>query len=182
MRWNGASWVPMASNPTGDVVLRMATLPDGNLLASNALATFRVATTCPASVATYGSGCVGSAGPVAIAASSQPWAGSTFTARGSGIPASALVLSVYGFQPLSLPLSAALPQALPGCQILMTADLLDVLLPSAGLVDTAVALPNALPLVGQSFYHYVVPFELASNGDLVAVTSSNALAAVIGGF
>jgi hypothetical protein len=182
MRWNGASWVPLVDNPTAYVVLRMATLPDGSLLASNSFATFRVATTCPASVSTYGSGCVGSAGPVAIAAASPPWAGSAFTARGSGIPSSALVLSVYGFQPLSLPLSAALPQALPGCQILMTADLLDVLLPSAGLVDTVVALPNALPLVGQTFYHYVVPLELAPNGDLVAVTSSNALAAVIGSF
>ena len=96
------------------------------------------------------------------------------------MPASSLVLSIYGFTPLSASLAAALPQALPGCQLLMSPDLLDVLLPNGGEAITAIVLPDLPALAGQSFHHYVVPFEFGPGFVLTTITSSNALTATIG--
>ena len=179
-RWNGTAWVPLATNPSIDPALRLVLLPDGSLLASNATSTFRAASTCQPGVASYGTGCVGSAGPTTLAAITRPWAGSAFLARAGGMPASSLVLSIYGFTPLSASLAAALPQALPGCQLLMSPDLLDVLLPNGGEAITAIVLPDLPALAGQSFHHYVVPFEFGPGFVLTTITSSNALTATIG--
>ena len=59
----------------------------------------------------------------------------------------------------SIPFASVFPQALPGCTILMTGDLIDILLPNTGVVDTQIALPDVPSLVGKTFHHYVVPFE-----------------------
>jgi hypothetical protein len=64
----------------------------------------------------------------------------------------------------------------------MTGDIIDVLLPNAGIVQTQVALPNAPALVAQTFLHYVVPFEIDLAMSITAITSSNALSCRSGRF
>jgi hypothetical protein len=182
-RWNGTSWAPVAGGAGGasDLVLTTAPLPNGDLFVAGT--TFQaLSSTCPATVASYGVGCAGSGGPNELAATALPWLGSTFRARATGMPGSALVLSVYGFTQLAIPLPTLLPAALPGCTALTSADHLEVQLPSGGTVDTALAIPDAMALVGVAFHHYVVPFELGPAMQLLAVTNSNALTCTLGAF
>jgi hypothetical protein len=189
-RWNGTSWSALGSG-TDQSVLALTTLPLGNLVAGGAFTVVngapssyiaRLTTTCPATAVSYGAGCTGSGGLNVLAATTLPWIGATFRARATGMPPLALVLSVYGFTPLSIPFASVLPQALPGCDILMTGDIIDVLLPTAGIVQTQVALPNAPAIVGQTFHHYVVPFEIDLALSITAITNSNALTLTIGSF
>jgi hypothetical protein len=142
----------------------------------------RLATTCPATVAPQGAGCTGSGGANVLAATALPWIGATFRARGTGMPPLGLVVAATGFATLSLPLASVLPQGQPGCTLLVSPDLLDVLLPVAGTADSQLALPNALSLVGQSFHHQMVPLELDPSSAITAITSTNALTATIGAF
>ncbi len=61
-------------------------------------------------------------------------------------------------------------------------DLLDVLLPAAGTVQSQVALPNTLALAGQQFHHQIVPFEVDLSFTFTAITSTNALLLTVGTF
>lgn len=171
------------------VVLAAALLPNGDLafggsflgaggLASENLAVLRP--TCPAAAVAHGSGCAGSGGPNVLTATALPWTGSTCRARASGMPANAIALAVTGFAPLSVPLPAVLPQGVAGCTLLASPDLLEPLLPNAGLVATQIALPGTVALAGQVFYHQVVPFAFDLSGNLAAVTGTNGLTLTIG--
>jgi hypothetical protein len=98
----------------------------------------------------------------------------------SGMPANGLALVIKGFAPASIPLTAILPQGAAGCSLWTTADLLDVSLPIAGTATAAIAIPNALGLVGRTFFQQVAALELDAAGGLLAVTTTNALAQIIG--
>jgi hypothetical protein len=98
------------------------------------------------------------------------------------MPPLGLVVAATGFSTLSLPLSSVLPQGQPGCALLVSPDLLDVLLPVAGTADSQIVLPNTPSLVGQSFHHQMVPLELDASSAITAITATNALTATIGVF
>lgn len=189
-RWDGTAWLPVGSGSPMSVKA-FAWGRDGNLLVGGGFASAggaaspriaRLNTNCPAAVAEYGAGCVGSGGLGVLSPVTLPWIGSTFRARAVGMPSSAILLSVYGFTPLSIPFASVLPEALPGCTILMSGDLIDVLLPAAGAVDTQVLLPNAPAIVGATLHHYVVPFEVDAALGVTAITNTNALTLTVGAF
>ncbi|HEX6811863.1 MAG TPA: hypothetical protein VF384_09605 [Planctomycetota bacterium] len=190
VRWNGSAWSTFpnglagfphafANGPNGDLWVGGNFITAGGLASPNLA---RVTTSCPASVATYGSGCAGTGGLNVLSAVTLPWIDSTFRARAVGMPQLALVLSVYGFTTQSIPFASVFPQGLPGCTILMNGDLIDVLLPSAGVVDTQIALPDLPALAGRAFHHYVVPFEVDLALSITAITNSNALTCTVGAF
>ncbi len=134
--------------------------------------------TCPATVGSYGAACTAAV----LTAVTLPWIGSTFHAAATGIPSNALVLAVTGFAPVEIPLSLVLPQGVSGCDLLVTPDFVDLVLPAAGTAEAEVALPNSASLVGQVFDHQFVPLEFDVLGNLTAVMSSNALMLTIGAF
>jgi hypothetical protein len=186
MRWNGAAWSPLgpALDDAPDALLA---LPDGRLLVGGTFlhAGARVApffaeltTPCPATVVDTGGGC----GTGTLAASSLPWLGSTFLATGSGLPSPAVVAVVSGFTAAAVPLSTLLPQSVAGCDLLVAPDLVDVSVVTAGTVATAIAIPNQPSLVGMGFRQQLVPFAVDAAGNVLAVTSSNALAMSVGAF
>ncbi|MFY9342096.1 MAG: hypothetical protein WAT39_06395, partial [Planctomycetota bacterium] len=129
-----------------------------------------------------GSGCTGSAGPLTLAATSLPWLGGTFRARTTGMPANSLGLAVTSDVPTTLPLSLVSPVAGPGCDGLLSVVLSDVLLPNGGVADSGFALPDLPAFVGLPLYHYVAALEFGPGGALVALTSTNRLALVLGVF
>lgn len=49
-------------------------------------------------------------------------------------------------------------------------------------METQIALPNTAALVGNSFHHYVVPFEVDLAFNVTAITNSNALTCTVGAF
>ncbi|MGC3970481.1 MAG: hypothetical protein QM775_25035 [Pirellulales bacterium] len=186
-RWDGTAWSPLGVGVNGGV-LAWAVAPDGAYAsgdfstAGGAAAdnTAKWSTPCVPSVVAYGSGCTGPAGPNVLSATSGPWTGGTFRATGTGMPASALVGSVYGFTTESTPLAAALPGALPGCLLLVHPDLTSVLLPVGGVATSQLAIPNAPSAAGFVLYHQLVALELTGVLQFGAITSSNALAVTVG--
>jgi hypothetical protein len=131
-------------------------------------------------VSSYGSGCSGSVGPNVLTTASGPWAGGTFRATGTGMPAIALVGSVYGFTATATPLAALLPGALPGCSLLVTPDIVDVLLPAGGVVQSQLAIPDVPSAAGFLFRHQLVALEMTGVLQFSAITSTNALAVTVG--
>jgi hypothetical protein len=80
-----------------------------------------------------------------------------------------------------VPLSSILPQGVAGCTLLVSPDLLDLLLPTAGSAPASFAIPNTVVLAGQIVHQQVVPVELGALG-ITALTSTNRLTLTIGTF
>lgn len=186
-RWNGTSWSPVGSGVNAHV-MAMALLPAGELIATGFFSTAgghpagqvaSVVPTCPANASAYAAGCAGSAGQVSLAAVQWPWLGADFVARASGVPASSIVVNVVGFASASGPLSSLLPLANPGCSLSVSPAFLGTSLPANGAAVLTLAVPNAMALVGQTFFDQAVVFDL-SGGAVHAITSSNALQLTIG--
>ena len=186
-RWNGTSWFSLGN---GGYIEDAVFLRHGELVLAGTMTVptpaagpiARLATSCPASVSSYGSSCVGSAGPVVLGATSAPWLQTIFRSRATGMPSNSLAVAVYGFSQIAVPLSAGHPQGQPGCLVLVADQILIQVLVGSGQVDAAVAIPNDPALVGTRFFHQLVPVELDAFGGITAITSSNALAATVGVF
>ena len=65
--------------------------------------------------------------------------------------------------------------------LLVAPQLLDVMLPVAGVVDLALPIPDVSVFVGLVLHQQVADFELDAMGALTAVTSTNALSMTVGG-
>jgi hypothetical protein len=189
-RWNGTSWSPLAGG-ANDTVRGFASLPNGDLLAvgnftavgetpSASLAT--LTTTCPAAATPAGAGCTGSGGANVLTAVTLPWTGATFRAVASGLAVNSLALGVRGLATTSVPLANILPQGLPGCSLLVTTDLVDLYMPTAGSVAVAFGVPSSAALVGQTLHQQVVSLELGALSSIAALSSTNALRLTIGSF
>ncbi len=195
-RWDGASWSTFGSlsSVSGVIdqgVFALTTLPSGDLVAGGGFRIIdgavsahvaQLTTTCPAMVTSYGTGCAGAGGLDVLAAATLPWVGTTFHSVASGLPANALAVEVLGLSTLSLPLSSILPQGLAGCFLIVNHDLLDFLIPSAGIAQTSFEIPNAAVFGGQVVHQQVVAFDLGTSGGITSVTSTNRLTLTIGAF
>lgn len=92
------------------------------------------------------------------------------------------MLAVSGFTPASISLSSLLPQGVAGCSVIVGPDVVELVLPTGGIAQSQLALPNAPYLVGLAFDHQFVPAALDPLGNIIAVTSSNALTLTVGSF
>ena len=189
-RWNGSAWSSLGSGTDSDV-FALCTSGNGELVVGGQFDSVdgrvsrflaRFTTTCPATALTTGTGCIGSGGLNVLTATTLPWLGSTFRARATGMPSYAFVLAATGFSTLSLPLPPLLPQGQPGCSLLVSPDVVDVLLPQAGISTSQLALPTTPALVGQTFHQQMLPLEVDLALNITALTSTNALAMTIGSF
>lgn len=131
---------------------------------------------CPAATVTFGSGCVGSAGPVNLHADNLPWLGSTFRGTLETVPANSLAVLAIGSNPLAVPL----PLGAPGCGLYVDPLLVEVLPIGMATTPVAVALPSVPSLAGLVLRAQGVVLELGTLGEITALTSSNALQLVLG--
>ncbi|HEX6812850.1 MAG TPA: hypothetical protein VF384_14585 [Planctomycetota bacterium] len=194
-RYGAAGWSALGSGVTGTAPLPIVPsveavelLADDRLLLGGTFLTVHgqpsanvaaIASSCPATAASYGSGCAGAGGTNVLTATALPWLGSTFRAQANGMPSIGLLASVHGFAQVAIPIAAVLPQGLPGCLLHASPDLVGASLSSGSTLDTAIALPLAPSLAGLSLFHFVVAFEFDTQG-FTAITSTNGLAAVLG--
>ncbi len=189
-RWDGSHWHPVAAGANytihaldwtsgGEVVVGGLFRRAGN---AAAVGLARLQSSCPAVAAAFGSGCVGTGGANVLVARSLPWVGSTYTAVATGLPANALAIGLRGLSMTSIPLGSLLPQGVAGCNLLTTLEGTDLYVPTAGRVETTFAIPNLPVLAGLSVHQQVVAIELDGAGNILAVTSTNALRATIGVF
>lgn len=187
-RWNGVAWSPLGAGTSG-TVLAIARpinnqLPVGGGIHASGVTTgvARFVTACPANVSVVGAACASSGGANTFSALSQPWTGSVYRARGTGLPTFAFVAVVSGFTATAIPLGSILPPSPSGCVLLASPDVVDVVVSAAGTVDVQLAVPNAPALVGTQLHQQLVALEVDSNLNFVQNTSSNALLASIGTF
>ncbi|MFY9342301.1 MAG: hypothetical protein WAT39_07420, partial [Planctomycetota bacterium] len=186
-RWNGANWSGLGAAldaPVHDLLFAAAgELQVGGPFRRAGVVTSighaRLATACPADVATVGSGCAGSAGVNTLQAANPPWLGAAFATLAGGLPATGWAVSVLGFAASSVPLSAIHPQGAPGCQLVATPDLLTAHPIVGGQVAMALMVPNVPALAGLTCRQQVVALDAGSGGAFV-LTSSNGLAITFG--
>lgn len=186
-RWDGAGWTQLADGAIGAAAFSST----GQVYAAGRwndvgqptrIAFGSMATNCPADATASGSGCTGSGGLNELFATSGPWIGSTFAPIATGMPTNGLVVGVRGLATVTQPLNAILPAGQPGCDLLVSPDLLDLHVPVAGVVSPSFAIPNSGALIGQQLHQQVVPVELDASGNIIALTSSNRLTLTIGSF
>lgn len=185
LRWDGVSWSPIAGDLNGHVNLaavdgrgRIVAAGPFTASGSQALPGFAWSSVpCPAGVVAYGSGCVSTAGPLALDAVNLPFAGGTFRSTATGMTSSSLAVHAIGLQPLG----QQLPLAAPGCLALVDPILTRLVATSAGRCETALALPNSVALAGLNVLTQVVQLELDASGlHLVGTSATNGLVLTIG--
>jgi len=113
-----------------------------------------------------------------LSATTLPWANNVFRATATGLPSTAIVITVTSLTALPqgvLPLASVFAQGQPGCDLLVGPDILGVLVTTTGTAQSQMFLPNTPPLVGVTFYHQMVPIEVDSLGNWTAITATNAL-------
>lgn len=189
-RWNGASWEPVAGGVGGGgsaFALAMTTngrvAIGGSFSLAGGLPAGKFAwldATCPATTTTIGTGCIGSGGQTSLYSTSLPWAGSTFTARATGMPAPGICVIAYGTSPLALPLASLLPSS-PACQLPLQPLVLDLQVPAAGSTTTQLPIPDTSSLVGALLLEQAIALDTAATG-IIGATSTNALQLAIGVF
>jgi hypothetical protein len=184
-RWDGGQWQPLAvvggraraivSGAQGELWLggwfgRL--LDAGSQRVVHNLASVR--TGCPASATLYGSSCSSSAGPVEYRSETLPWLGTAWRTRCTGVPGNAIALQLFGVSSFS-PLPQILPEGKVGCTLWVAPLDSLALVPNAGSVTNAVALPVSPALIGSDLWSQVAPIEFTAGGALLEVTASNAL-------
>jgi hypothetical protein len=130
----------------------------------------------------FGAGCPSSGGANVLTTTALPVANGTFRATGTGLPATAIVIAVSSVTPTAppLPLASVLAQALPGCTLHVTPDILEALVTTTGTVQSSLLLPDSPPIIGVTFYHQMVPIEVDAAGDWTSITATNALRLTVG--
>jgi hypothetical protein len=153
-------------------------------IASPGRGTFLYGPVYAATVAIFGSGCSGSAGVPALAprAGSRPWLGDTLHLVCTGLPASGAAAALLGLSNRSwsgvpLPLDLA-PLGMPGCSLLVSADVFLLLANAGGIAALDMPVPNSPPLVGTAIYVQALSFDPTANA--FGVTASNGVRALIG--
>lgn len=181
-RWNGASWTRLDAGLTGSGVFSAAfgaggLYVGGGLTSAGgapATAVAQLASTCPATVLPWGSGCAG----LALTATA-PWLGSSMTSTAIGPTVPALGFLVSGFAPTSVLLQTVVPAALPGCLLMVQPEHVQVVPFQGGVLRASVALPNQAALTGIVLRQQLLAMEQAG---AFAVTASNALLLTLGSF
>lgn len=183
-RWNGTSWTAIGPGTSGfcnDLIV----LPNGDVLVGGqfqngptALSPLQsLTTTCPASVAPLGDGCLGE-----IEATTLPWAGGVLTTRGTGLPEGALVAAVFGLSTTTQTLDQLFSFGVPGCSALVAPDVYGFLSPVGGTALATVSLPNDPAVAGVQLFEQWVALAQSSPGVFTAATSTNALQFTLGAF
>ncbi len=137
------------------------------------------ASTVAAAVA-YGAGCVGSGGPLALAAGNLPWTGRTFTCTATGFGPLSLGLGVLGVSQSAIPLPALLPQGGAGCNLLNSADALVTLVPTAGQAQIALPIAASTALAGATLNFQAAELQFDLSLNWIGLFSSNGIAITVG--
>lgn len=190
-RWGSTTaWTALGSGANNNV-RALGIQPNRDLCAAgaftvaggNGAAYFaRMATTCPATTSTLGSGCSGSAGPLVLSAASQPWVGGDFQATATGFGRVAVAFGLLGFSVPAIPLSLLHPAAGQDCYQLASADVTQLLLPVAGAATSRFAMPTGAVFVGVTLQTQVLQVELDMSLNITGISSSNGLSLTIGVF
>jgi hypothetical protein len=142
----------------------------------------RYVSPCPALADRYGTGCSGSGGANELRAARLPVLGGALAARATGMPVLGVALSITGITQISIPLASVLRPGLPGCELLASPDLIDILPLANGSAASNLPIPVTTPLIGLALHHQFVALELSGGFTIAAATSTNGLRFRLGVF
>lgn len=186
-RYDGTAWSEVLGGCDQQVealVLQGTSLVVGGYLTAVGQGVARriawLSNSCAPSSLAVGSGCVGSNGLDTLAEATPAWLGRTFVTQGAGLPSFGLVIAVTGFAPTSLSIASILPEALPGCDLLVVPDLLGTLVLAGPTLTSAFDLPNQPNLIGAQLWHQLVSIGLDAQLQATEITATNALRATLG--
>jgi hypothetical protein len=182
--WDGVQWhVSIPASPGAwqgsagvydtqrrEVLLHGGTNP--NWISMNQ--TWRYRTATPATSAPFGAGCAGSAGvPVlANAPYTLPWIGDTARNRVDVVVGQLGALFASSFGSLSAPIDLG-PVGMPGCSLLVPADVVEFSNAQASVAEWSVAIPNSTSFVGMPIRQQAFPLDLAANA--LGLVASNGI-------
>jgi len=144
---------------------------------------FEVYSLIRAEFSTFGTGCGGVGGPPAISSSSLPRQGEPFVLQASNLGAFQFGFVFTGFSNLTwgstgIPLPADLtPIGMPGCLVLISPDVSDVIWSPTGSTSWGFTLPTSPHYYGASFFNQVLMLDASAPGGLAL---SNGGVAIIG--
>ncbi|MBK8975915.1 MAG: hypothetical protein IPM29_08300 [Planctomycetes bacterium] len=136
----------------------------------------------PALAASTPTACVGPAGGLALTLASSPWAGPTYRPAASGFAPNAFAVSWVGLGPQHIPLSAITPLTLPGCDQLTTTEATAFVQTQGGVAAFGLSMPPPAAFAGLPFAHQFAQIGLGAGGQVLSLSSSNALHLVVGTF
>jgi hypothetical protein len=186
-RWDGASWHAYGTG-ADDTIEDLHAAPDGRIAIAGAFvridnvtsaAVARVAPACAGMLLEYGVACAQGSGQLQLAAE-PAWLGGALNSRASNLPATALALAVYGFQPLQLNLATVLPIAGTNCFLHAAPDYVAAAVAVAGASSHHLPVPRITALLGATVFHQVLSLELDAMGAPVTLGGTGAVAASLG--
>jgi hypothetical protein len=176
--WDGATWQPLVGDPGGG--LATVAHPNGELWTETpGRAAARLQLPCAASASAMPSDCTGGTA-ARLQVPTWPMTGADFRTQVTGLPASAVVFTGFGFQGTNLPLSTALPPAAPGCALRIVPDALWIDATTRRYTSVVMHVPAVPSLVGVSFRQQAVVAELSGAGSVLGATSTETLSLTIG--
>jgi len=182
-RWDGQAWRPFAAPSFPLTIWDLCEAPDGTIYAagfdlSNGNIS-RIRVPCPSSIETTFDGCTSAGSAPELIPWSLPRLGVQMYSGVRGLPDGLAVCVASESMSAPLPLAQLFPSP-TGCELAVTPFVLDLLVPNGGWSQWSVSIPNDTSLIGETFHHQVVAFELSAAG-IVEATSSNRLSWTIGG-
>lgn len=192
-RWDGATWHPLQPLTASNSV-RLVSLPDGVVALANHFTSgvgfscyaAKLTTSCAPIATTFAAGCASSGGSNTLTATSMPWVDATLRTRGSGLPNLAVVLTVTSFASIpqgTAPLASFFGSTSPaGCDLLVGPDIVQAFVTTNGVVDASLFVPSSPAIVGVPFFQQMIPVEVNSALDVLAITATNSLRLVPGDF
>ncbi len=188
-QWDGLTWVqkPSIAGALNGTVGAAASLQSGEIAvggpftigAPRKLAILQ--STCPAIAAVVPSACVRPGSPLSASTPVLPWLGGTMRTQAKTFASAGVAIFVTGLAPASLPLALVDPSAGPGCDLLVTPDFVDIILPTNGVASLPLAVPDVPILIGAAMRQQVVEVVLGPT-SLLGVYASNALDLTIGSY
>ncbi|MCC6782208.1 MAG: hypothetical protein IT457_05160 [Planctomycetes bacterium] len=135
-----------------------------------------------ASAVALGSGCSGSAGPVAMGTgfpSDRPWLGRAYRYEVTGLAPGAIAIGVFGFTTTSIPLSVLDPAGQPGCNLLVNLDITYVMSNVGGSATDTLVMPTSTALAGAVLHQQALQVELIGF-TISSLSSTNGLTLTLG--
>lgn len=176
-RWNGLAWssVGVAPSVFGPSVCRLRDdffVLAGDFGAGEGLV--GITTACPASAQVAGPGCAGHQLTV-----DRPWTGAPVHANATGLPNASIVGLVYGHALASASLASLFATALPGCDLHVQPDVVELGFAAGGQFASSFLVPDLPALAGVPFHHQVLSLALDPS---LAVAATNAVSLTVGVF
>lgn len=184
--WSGSAWSGFGSG-LGGFVQALDVRSNGDVVFGG---NFTVVANAPAShvailqrpcagvVDVVATPCVGPAGPLTLRPDTVPGPNQVYRATARGFAPVAIALHTIGFQATSLPLPGLLPIGVPGCDLLVTPDLLDAVVVAGDSSTQSIPLVGGAAWLGLQLHQQFL--QLADIAGAQSLSSSNALRVQIG--